>query len=180
MTYVATLGLFIMTYTAFRPPYDPRVAMAVSSNLVTWTRLGPVEYGTERWENLKVGAGAPPVRLPYGWLLLYHGVSGERGKDAQSVKYWAGVAVPDIQRPTKVLYRSAEPLLEPSESNEVKGTVDRVAFPTAVDRRPGDRFHVYYGAADSVIAVFELCVGKDGRGSSLTGPSSAPRANRPL
>src|SRR5437588_252553 len=23
------------------------------------------------WEQLKIGGGAPPVRLPYGWLLLY-------------------------------------------------------------------------------------------------------------
>jgi len=47
VTYVETLGLFVMTYTAFRPPYDPRVAMAVSPDLLAWTRLGPVEYGTE-------------------------------------------------------------------------------------------------------------------------------------
>ena len=110
------------------------------------------------WENLKVGAGAPPVRLPYGWLLLYHGVAGERGKNAQSVKYCAGVAVLDTNDPTHVIYRSAEPLLEPSEDYELKGTVNRVVFPTAVDRLADDRLHVYYGAADSVIAAFELSV----------------------
>lgn len=28
------------------------------------------------WEALKIGGGAPPLRTPLGWLVLYHGVSG--------------------------------------------------------------------------------------------------------
>ena len=34
------------------------------------------------WEGLKVGGGAPPVRLRDRWLVLYHGVSGPSGAEA--------------------------------------------------------------------------------------------------
>src|SRR5205085_7627995 len=47
VTYVRPLGLFVMTYTAFLPPHHPRIALAVSSDLLTWERLGPLHYAME-------------------------------------------------------------------------------------------------------------------------------------
>ncbi len=46
VTYVAALGLFVMTYTAY-VPFEPRVAIAVSNDLLQWRRLGLVRYALE-------------------------------------------------------------------------------------------------------------------------------------
>jgi beta-1,2-mannobiose phosphorylase / 1,2-beta-oligomannan phosphorylase len=43
VTFVAPLDLFVMTYTAFGP-FGARIALAVSPDAYTWTRLGPVSF----------------------------------------------------------------------------------------------------------------------------------------
>ena len=43
VTFVASLGVHLMTYTAFGP-LGPRIALAVSRDLDTWERLGPVLF----------------------------------------------------------------------------------------------------------------------------------------
>ena len=59
------------------------------------------------WERLKVGGGAPPLRTPRGWLVLYQGVEGqpEAGRE-QPLRYSAGVPLLDAYDPRKVVYRS--------------------------------------------------------------------------
>ena len=50
--------------------------MSFSPDLVYWGGSRPVM--TTRpggWDQLKLGAGAPPIRVDEGWLILYHGVS---------------------------------------------------------------------------------------------------------
>jgi predicted GH43/DUF377 family glycosyl hydrolase len=106
------------------------------------------------WEDHKVGAGPPPIRLPYGWLLLYHAVSTLSGHP----RYAMGAAILDPQRPSRVLYRSPVPILEPATDYERSGTVADVVFPTAADRRADGSLDVYYGAADRVIAVANLTI----------------------
>lgn len=111
------------------------------------------------WEQLKIGAGAPPVRLPYGWLLLYHAVSPLPGAaSTQQVRYCMGAVVLGLDDPARVLYRSQRPLLEPESSFEVQGTVSHVIFPTATDLLADGRLDVYYGAADSAIGVARLTI----------------------
>ena len=110
----------------------------------------------EPWENLKIGGGAPPIRIPEGWLTFYHGVSGFAGQgpnQPKAVRYSAGAMVLDAQRPTRVLYRSPQPVLEPGHRGEQEGIVPNVVFPTAVDVRDDGRLDVYYGMADSRIGV---------------------------
>ncbi len=50
---------------------------------------------------------------------------------------------------------SEEPFLFPEEEWEVSGYVGDVVFPTGAVADPGDpdRLHVYYGCADSCVAV---------------------------
>lgn len=101
------------------------------------------------WETKKVGTGAPPVRLPYGWVLPYHGVSAPEGHP----RYCMGVAVLDGARPSHVLYRTASPILEPEAEYERNGLVSDVVFPSATDLHPDGSLDIYYGAADRVIAA---------------------------
>jgi len=57
---------------------------------------------------------------------------------------------------TRVVARSAEPLLEPELAGEREGVVPNVVFPTAIDRRSGHEADVYYGMADARIGAFRL------------------------
>ena len=45
VTYLRPLRLYVMTYTAYTP-HHPRIALAVSHDLVEWRRLGPLHYAT--------------------------------------------------------------------------------------------------------------------------------------
>lgn len=247
VVFVAPLGLYVMTYTAYGP-LGPRVALAVSEDLLAWRRLGPAKLAfaqdsgvdfdlydnkdamlfpdlvrdprgdlslalihrpsheqggcqvlprgvdeprasiwisycsfesvaesldnlrswrdhqllaapREAWEELKIGAGAPPVLTTNGWLLVYHGVSGEivEGTDHQPrVRYCAGVLLLDAADPRRVIYRSPTPILEPETGEEREGVVPNVVFPTGIDVREGGRVDVYYGAADAAIAAARL------------------------
>ena len=97
------------------------------------------------WEILKVGAGAPPIKTKYGWLLIYHGV------DSNHV-YRAGAALLDSENPAKLLGKTMQPILEPKEPYEKNGDVSNVVFPTGACVIDSKLF-IYYGAADKVCCV---------------------------
>jgi predicted GH43/DUF377 family glycosyl hydrolase len=122
------------------------------ARLTTVRRHERVMAPEQSWEAKKVGTGAPPVRLNYGWVLTYHAVSAPDGHS----RYCMGVAVLDGEHPSRVLYRSPAPILEPLEEYERHGLVDEVVFPTATDLRADGALDVYYGAADHVIAAARL------------------------
>jgi beta-1,2-mannobiose phosphorylase / 1,2-beta-oligomannan phosphorylase len=110
------------------------------------------------FEWLKIGAGPRPLRIPEGWLLIHHGVSGilESGFDhQQKVNYVAGAMILSADDPAVVIARSAEPLLAPETPEERDGIVPNVVFPTAIEEIDG-RIFVFYGMADSKIGVAEL------------------------
>lgn len=251
VTFIARLGLHVMTYVAYGP-LGPRTALAVSTDLRTWTRLGPALFAyddaldmdlnlfhnkdtvffpepvtgpdgveslavlhrpmwdlgevresegirlpagiddprqsiwiafvplaeVERdlaaltlwkgsrmlagpefpFEQLKIGGGPAPLRVPEGWLLLHHGVTGtlERAfAQQQKVNYAAGGMILDADEPWKVVARSTEPLLAPETEDERSGIVPNVVFPTAIEA-VDEVTYVFYGMADSKIGVARL------------------------
>lgn len=107
------------------------------------------------YEELKMGAGPPPVRVDEGWLLIHHGVSGTlaAGWAPQTdVHYSAGAMLLDPADPGSVLARTPEPILSPETDAERRGTVPNVVFPTAIEEIDG-RLYVFYGMADARIGV---------------------------
>jgi predicted GH43/DUF377 family glycosyl hydrolase len=114
------------------------------------------------WERLKIGGGTPPTLTRHGWLVLYHGVEevADSGPGARNLRYSAGVLVLSREFPHTIRFRSPEPVLTPELSQERRGAVANVVFPTGIDRRDDlglpDRFDVYYGMADSRIGVARL------------------------
>ncbi|MFF1259228.1 glycosidase [Streptomyces sp. NPDC058321] len=107
------------------------------------------------WESLKIGGGPAPIRVAEGWLLIHHGVSGsieDPWAQNQKVSYAAGAMILDPADPSKVLARSAEPLMAPETEEEISGTVPNVVFPTAIEEIDG-RLYVFYGMADAHIGV---------------------------
>lgn len=252
VTWMPSLGVHVMTYVAYGP-LGPKVALAVSTDLRTWQRLGPAHFRYEEvldtdlnlfpnkdvvffpepvpgpdgelcyamlhrpmwdlgwvcpgerahlpaglsderpgiwisyvsadlvkadlaslvylrdhrlvalsqypYEKLKIGAGPAPIRVDEGWLLLHHGATGtilsDRDPSANRVCYSAGAMLLDPLDPSRVLARSAEPLLRPETAEELSGTVSNVVFPTATEEVDGVRY-VFYGMADARIGVARL------------------------
>ncbi len=97
------------------------------------------------WEAEKVGSGPPPIKTDEGWLLFYHSV------DKNSV-YRCGVALLDLDDPSRVIARSPVPVLEPEEDYERYGDVNNVVFPEGAVLL-GDTLFLYYGAADTCCAL---------------------------
>ena len=119
------------------------------------------------WENLKIGAGAPPILTKHGWLMIYHGVKKHKEctEDEPKYTYSAGVMILSEKAPQKILYRSPEPILTPELPNETIGVVGDVVFPTGLDRRDDigkpNRIDVYYGMADNRIGVAKMEIPDD-------------------
>ncbi len=126
----------------------PDIWLAFSDDLIHWGDF--VKIASPRrgmWDDLKIGAGAPPIKTEYGWLLLYHGV-----QKAKRPIYRLGFLLLDLEDPTKVLKRSEEPVLEPELPWEKFGGVPNVVFSDAMVEYSG-KLYVYYGAADNHIAL---------------------------
>jgi predicted GH43/DUF377 family glycosyl hydrolase len=102
-------------------------------------------------ESSHIGAGCPPIETKAGWLLIYH--------SAQSTPsgyiYHAAAALLDLENPKKLIAKLKYPLFSPQEDYETKGYVHNVVFPTGTARF-GDELYIYYGAADSSVAVASL------------------------
>lgn len=252
ITFLPSIDRFVMAYTAYGP-MGPKVAVAVSHDLVGWERLGPVSYAYDSrlgvdfhlypnkdamffpepvagpdgqpsfamlhrpmwdlgwiregageplpiglsdarpgiwisytpvaaveadihalarlhdhrlvalpeqpWEALKIGGGTPPVRVAKGWLTLFHGVAGELVRETvlqPKVRYAAGALILDPSDVSRVIARSARPLLEPELVEEREGIVPNVVFPTAIEPMSDTESFVFYGMADSRIGVARL------------------------
>ncbi len=111
------------------------------------------------WEITKIGMGTPPIRTPFGWLALYHGIAPNpdvpEGQHGHFI-YRAGLVIFDHDEPRKIVYRSPEPLLSPETPEERTGIVSQVVFPTAIDPRENGRIDFYYGMADTRIGAGTL------------------------
>jgi predicted GH43/DUF377 family glycosyl hydrolase len=102
------------------------------------------------WDANKIGLSAPPIETPQGWLVIYHGVR----MTAAGGLYRLGLALFDLHTPERCLKRSDEWIFGPEEPYERHGDVDKVVFPCGCTIAPdGDTLRLYYGAADSSIAL---------------------------
>ncbi len=102
------------------------------------------------WDANKIGLSAPPIKTPRGWLVFYHGVR----HTASGSLYRLGLALFDLLDPGTCLKRSDQWLLGPEEPYERHGDVDNTVFPCGYTLAPdGDTLHLYYGAADTCVAL---------------------------
>lgn len=100
------------------------------------------------WDANKIGLSPPPLRTDEGWLVMYHGVR----VTVSGGIYRLGLALLDLEDPCRVLSRSDEWVLAPEETYEREGDVNDVVFPCGWIVE-GDELRLYYGAADTSIAV---------------------------
>lgn len=102
---------------------------------------------SEKWDSYVRGAGPPPIKTPYGWLVFYHAMNHR-----DMGRYKVGAMLLDEKDPTRVLYRSQNPLLEPEEYYEMEGHKGGVVYALGSVIRGGTLF-LYYGGADSCVCV---------------------------
>ncbi|UCD06798.1 MAG: glycoside hydrolase family 130 protein [candidate division WOR-3 bacterium] len=104
-----------------------------------------------KWESMKIGGGAPPIKTDKGWLIITHGKGDNQ-------LYSLFCVLLDLEEPRKVVRRADEPLLTPTEPYEVKGFFGNVVFCNGVVEKDGMVF-VYYGASDETSCVAITTVG---------------------
>lgn len=130
----------------------PAIWRSTSADLLTWEDpqlvMAPRE-GTW-WDGRRIGIGPAPIETPHGWLSFYHGVRSAVSGDV----YRVGAMLLDLDDPSRVLHRSEEWMLAPSEPWELSGDVPGVCFPCGAVA-DGDRVRLYYGAADTCLAMAE-------------------------
>ena len=95
------------------------------------------------WELVQMGNCGPPIELDEGWLVLTHGVGAMR-------KYSIGAALLDKNDPSKVIGRTAEPILAAADQDR-EGYVPNVVY-TCGAIRHGEKLFIPYGVADSSVA----------------------------
>jgi predicted GH43/DUF377 family glycosyl hydrolase len=102
------------------------------------------------WDANKIGLSPPPIETSQGWLVIYHGVR----QTASGSLYRLGLALFDLESPECCLKRGDEWILGPQEPYELHGDVNNVVFPCGYTiAADGDTLHLYYGAADTTIAL---------------------------
>lgn len=128
------------------------VWLSRSADLATWSAPEPVMSARQGgwWDSARIGMGPPPLETSDGWLVVYHGVR----QTVSGALYRVGLALLDLQDPTRVLRRSGEWVLGPAEPYELTGDVPGVVFPCGLVHDPDtDELRLYYGAADTCIGM---------------------------
>jgi predicted GH43/DUF377 family glycosyl hydrolase len=134
-------GEFVLFYRVL-----PHMWVARSRDLREWHDQKMVlttRYG--HWTEVKMGIGGTPIRTDQAWVTFIH------GKDRNAV-YRLGVCWLDLEDPSKVLKVQDEPVLEPEEPYEMEGFVGNAIY-TCGSAVLGDEVFVYYGCADTCLAV---------------------------
>lgn len=102
------------------------------------------------WDANKIGLSPPPIETPEGWLVIYHGVK----QSCAGCIYRLGLALFDLKKPELLLKRGNQWIFAPEEPYEMHGDVGNVVFPCGYTIAPdGDTINIYYGAADTCIAL---------------------------
>ncbi len=96
-----------------------------------------------------IGPCSIPIRTDEGWLILFHGVM----MPCANTWYTLGVALLDLEDPSKVIARAEHPILQPEAHYERHGLVPNVIFCCAAVPEPDGEVKIYYGAGDDTQAM---------------------------
>ena len=136
---------------------NENIWLSRSGDLYTWDTGAPIMAPKYPWEFVQIGNCGSPIEIDEGWLLFTHGVGMIRG-------YSVGAALLDKADPSRVLARTASPLLFPS-AEQRGGYVPNVTYSCGAlvhDRRVllpyaiGDEHSAFaVGGIDDLLSVME-------------------------
>ncbi len=101
------------------------------------------------WDTWIRGAGAPPIKTKFGWLVFYHATDKN-----EPHKYKLGAFILDSKDPSKILARSPKPILVPDmwyENDSKPGVV--YVCGAVIDKGV---LYVYYGGGDKYACVAKV------------------------
>ncbi len=138
--------------------YSPDLRYWGDSKLI----MKPEPY---HWDEMKIGPGAPPIKTPQGWLHIYHGVFPTMDGSV----YRLGVALHDLDDPSRIIGVGDEWILQPEEPYEVTGYVHNVVFTCGAVPEDDGTIKLYWGGADTVMCagtvsirdLVDLCMTKN-------------------
>jgi predicted GH43/DUF377 family glycosyl hydrolase len=156
----------------------PGIQMAISYDLVKWDILPGLflEVRTDSWDSALIEAGPMPLQLITGdYLFIYNSARGgfPSKKPGYQFQYNVGWLVLDYKNPTKILYRSDEPILSPVLDWETGSGNNLALVPNVVfcegwhyagglgGWRNAGAMILYYGGADSVMGSALLTIQKN-------------------
>ena len=143
-------------YYALHRPSSPELGgnyiwLAESPDLLHWGNHTCLALTRKnKWDCVRIGAGASPIKTADGWLVIYHGANSDS-------RYCLGALLLDLHDPSKVIARSDVPIMEPVMEYEKTGFFGNVVF-TNGHLIEGDTITLYYGASDEVICAARLSV----------------------
>ena len=122
--------------------YSPDLKYWGESKLI----MNPLQY---HWDEMKIGPGAPPIKTSRGWLSIYHGVFPTMDGSV----YRLGVALHDLEDPSKMIAVGDEWILQPEEVYEITGYVHNVVFTCGAVPEDDGSVKIYWGGADKVMCM---------------------------
>jgi len=152
-------GKYLLIHRPSSEGHKAHIWISSSSDLKSWGEhqvlLNARNGGW--WDANKIGLSAQPLETSDGWLILYHGVK----HTAAGAIYRLGLALLDLENPSKVLKRSNEWIFGPEEPYEKFGDVPNVVFPCGwiLDEATGI-VRMYYGASASCIGLATANLGE--------------------
>ncbi|MBI4630584.1 MAG: glycosidase [Chloroflexi bacterium] len=158
ITYVPELKKYAVVYTAFSSG-GPGVALALTEDFHTFERYGMIMPPEDK------DAALLPHRIGGYWAMIHRPVSFPGAHIWMSyspdLRHWGShKLILEARRgawlhtPEHCLKRSDEWVFGPEERYEQRGDVGNVVFPCGYTiAADGDTIHLYYGAADTSIAL---------------------------
>ncbi len=122
--------------------YSPDLKYWGESKLI----MKPLQY---HWDEMKIGPGVPPIKTSRGWLSIYHGVFPTMDGSV----YRLGVALHDLEDPSKMIAVGDEWILQPEEVYEITGYVHNVVFSCGAVPEDDGSVKIYWGGADKVMCM---------------------------
>ena len=122
--------------------YSPDLKYWGESKLI----MKPLQY---HWDEMKIGPGVPPIKTSRGWLSIYHGVFPTMDGSV----YRLGVALHDLEDPSKMIAVGDEWILQPEEVYELTGYVHNVVFSCGAVPEDDGSVKIYWGGADKVMCM---------------------------
>lgn len=143
---------------------DTNLFIATSEDLINWKPMeeanGKLAYilgpRKGKFDSDLVEPGPPALLTDAGILLIYNSRNKETNGDPNlpAGTYAAGQALIDPKSPTLLLNRTDTYFMKPDKEYEIKGQIGNVCFVEGLVYFK-DKWFLYYGTADSKIAVAE-------------------------
>ncbi len=133
--------------------------IALSKDLKNWKVINDSVLNIRQncFDSYLVEGGPPPIVIKNKILLIYNSAQKIKNYEGEIdwLSYSPGLAIFDKNDPTKLLYRSDYPILNPTEYWEMYGKVNYVIFASGLVYFRG-RWLLYYGGADKSIGIAEI------------------------